>query len=198
MVIYQAMILKILQYPDPRLREVSTPVVNFDTELKTLAQNMLETMYEARGIGLAAPQVAQTLRFLVIDCRPKDEAGRYDIQEQTELERKIPQPLFICNPKIINKKGATTYDEGCLSVPSFYETVERADWIELEYQDLDGTICHLETDGLLAIVIQHEMDHLEGTLFIDRISFTSSQKIKKQIEKFGYPDKKKDKAPSSL
>jgi peptide deformylase len=155
-------------------------------------------MYDARGIGLAAPQVAELKRFLVIDCRPKNESGRYDIKEQTELEQKITQPLFICNPKILKKRGKTTYDEGCLSVPSFYETVERANWIELEYQDLDGKTCQLETDGLLAIVIQHEMDHLEGTLFIDRISFNSSQKIKKQIEKFGYPEKKKEKVSSSL
>jgi peptide deformylase len=192
------MILKILHYPDPRLREVSRPVEVFDQALKALAENMLETMYDARGIGLAAPQVAELKRLLVIDCRPKDESGRYDIKEQTELEKKITQPLFICNPKILKKEGKTKYDEGCLSVPSFYETVERAKWIELEYQDLEGKVCRLETDGLLAIVIQHEMDHLDGTLFIDRISFTSSQRIKKQIEKFGYPDKKKEKAASSL
>jgi len=192
------MILKILHYPDPRLREISKPVVEFDQKLKKLAEDMLETMYDAKGIGLAAPQVAELKRLLVIDCRPKDESGRYDIKEQTELEKKITQPLIICNPKITKKRGKTTYDEGCLSVPSFYETVERANWIELEYQDLTGAQCKIETDGLLAIVIQHEMDHLEGTLFIDRISFTSSQKIKRQIEKFGYPEKKKDKVPSSI
>lgn len=187
------MILKILHYPDPRLREVAQPVVNFNSELKTLAKNMLETMYDARGIGLAAPQVGQLTRLLVIDCRPKDEQGRYSIEDQSELEIAITQPLVVCNPKIIKKKGKTTYDEGCLSVPSFYETVERADWIELEYQDLQGQTQRLQTDGLLAIVIQHEMDHLEGTLFIDRISFTHSSRIKKQIEKFGYPSKTKAK-----
>lgn len=192
------MVLKILHYPDPRLREVSKPVDTFGEPLKTLAQNMLETMYDSKGIGLAAPQVAELQRFLVIDCRPKDDEGRYDIKEMTELERQVPQPLFIANPKIVAKRGKTTYDEGCLSVPSFFETVERAEWIELEYQDLDGNTLRLQTDGLLAIVIQHEMDHLEGTLFIDRISFTQSQKIKKQIEKFGYPDRKTEKTPSEL
>lgn len=187
------MILKILHYPDPRLREVAQPVVKFNTELQVLADNMLETMYEARGIGLAAPQVGELKRLLVIDCRPKDDQGRYTIEEQSELETSILQPLVICNPRITKKKGKTTYDEGCLSVPSFYETVERADWIELEYQDLQGQTLRLQTDGLLAIVIQHEMDHLEGTLFIDRISFTHSSRIKKQIEKYGYPSKKADK-----
>ncbi len=180
------MILPILTYPDPRLREVSTPVTKFGEPLKKLAQDMLETMYQAKGIGLAAPQVGITQRFLVIDCRPKDEKGRYDIKEQTELEKKNTQPLFIANPQIVAKQGKTTFEEGCLSVPSFYETVERAAWIELEYQDLEGKPQKLQTDGLLAVVIQHEMDHLEGTLFIDRISFVQASKIKRQIEKFGY------------
>jgi len=189
------MILKILQYPEPRLREVSLAVEKFDQELTNLAQNMLETMYDAKGIGLAAPQVDVLRRFLLIDCRPKDDDGRYDIKEQTELEQKITQPLFICNPNLVKKRGKKSYDEGCLSVPSFYETIERADWIELEYQDLNGNACRLETDGLLAIVIQHEMDHLDGTLFIDHLSFNNSQKIKKQIEKFGYPEKKNHRAP---
>jgi len=192
------MILPILTYPDPRLREVSVALKpeEFGPKLKTLADNMLETMYHAKGIGLAAPQVGVTKRFLVIDCRPKDEKGRYDIKEQSELERQISQPLFIANPKITAKKGKTTFDEGCLSVPSFYETVERAQWIELEYQDLEGRAQKLQTDGLLAIVIQHEMDHLEGTLFIDRISFASAQRIKKQIEKHGYPSKKPVQEPA--
>lgn len=187
------MILKILHYPDPRLREVAQTISQFNSELQALAKNMLETMYEARGIGLAAPQVGELKRLLVIDCRPKDDQGRYTIEDQSELEQAIAQPLIVCNPQITKKRGKTTYDEGCLSVPSFYETVERADWIELEYQDLLGHKQKLQTDGLLAIVIQHEMDHLDGTLFIDRISFTHSSRIKKQIEKYGYPTKKTEK-----
>ena len=192
------MILPILTYPNPQLREVSEALKpgEFGPDLKKLADNMLETMYHSKGIGLAAPQVGVTKRFLVIDCRPKDEKGRYDIKEQTEWEKQITQPLFIANPKIISKKGKVTFEEGCLSVPSFYETVERAAWIELEYQDLEGQTQTLQTDGLLAIVVQHEMDHLEGTLFIDRISFTSAQRIKKQIEKNGYPNKKAVQEPS--
>lgn len=187
------MILEILKYPDPRLREVAKPVTEFGPELKKFAEDLLETMYAEKGIGLAAPQVGELKNMLVIDCRPKPEKGaRYDIEEMSELERQITQPLVIINPKIINHRGKTTFDEGCLSVPSFYETVERHDYIELEYQDVDGNKKILKTDGLLAIVIQHEMDHLTGTLFIDRVSFVKSNKIKNQIKKHGYPEKNKD------
>ncbi|MFN7728118.1 MAG: peptide deformylase [Bdellovibrio sp.] len=183
------MILEILKYPDPRLREKSEPVTEFGPSIKKLAQDMMETMYAESGIGLAAAQVGQLLNMLVIDCRPK-ENGRYAIEEMSELEQKVVQPLVIINPKIVGHRGKTTFDEGCLSVPSYFETVERHDYIELEYQDENGTKKLLKTDGLLAIVIQHEMDHLEGTLFIDRISFVKSNKIKNQIKKTGYPEKK--------
>lgn len=184
------MIREILKYPDPRLREKSETVTKFDADLKTLAKDMLETMYDEKGIGLAAPQIGELIQMLVIDCRPKDEQGRYDIDEMTELEAMIKQPLVICNPKIVHREGKTTYDEGCLSVPGFYDTVERANLIELEYQDVEGKTQRLRTDGLLAIVIQHEMDHLDGTLFIDRLSFIKSNKIKNSIKKNGYPEKK--------
>lgn len=184
------MILEILKYPDPRLRETSKEVTEFTPELKVLAADMLETMYAEKGIGLAAPQVGRFHRMLVIDCRPRENQDRYEVDDSTELEKKITQPLVIINPKIVNTRGKTTFDEGCLSVPSFYETVERAEYIELEYQDVDGQKHILKTDGLLAIVIQHEMDHLEGTLFIDRISFVKSNKIKSQIKKHGYPERK--------
>jgi peptide deformylase len=183
------MLLEILHYPNPILRESSKPVTEFDSSLEVLAQNMLETMYQAHGIGLAAPQIGELKQFLVIDCRPQDESGRYEIERQTELEQKILQPLFMANPKVLTQKGSTTYREGCLSVPSFYETVKRHKHIIVQYQDLQGNPQTLETDGLLAIVIQHEMDHLAGTLFIDHLSFSNSQKIKKQIEKSGYPTK---------
>lgn len=185
------MILEVLKYPDPRLREKSQEVTDFSERLKTLSENMLETMYAEKGIGLAAPQVGELVRMLVIDCRPRDNQGRYTIEEMTELENKITQPLVIINPKIIRSEGKTTFEEGCLSVPTFFDTVERAEKVELEYQDLEGKTQRLETDGLLAIVIQHEMDHLEGTLFIDHLSFIKSNKIKNQIKKYGYPEKKK-------
>lgn len=184
------MILKVLTFPDPILREVSKVVTDFPESLKKLSEDLLETMYAENGIGLAAPQVGELKRMLVIDCRPKDKEGRYEIKEMTELEQAIEQPLVILNPEIVAHEGKTTFDEGCLSVPSFFETVERHEYIELKYNDVTGAKRSLKTDGLLAIVIQHEMDHLEGTLFIDRVGFMKSTKIKNQIKKNGYPPKK--------
>jgi peptide deformylase len=186
-----SMILKVLTYPDSRLREVSQTVKEFSAELKKLSEDMLETMYDENGIGLAAPQVGELKRLLVIDARPRDKKGRYEEQEMTDLEQTISQPLVILNPEIVAHEGKTTFDEGCLSVPSFFETVERHAYIELKYQDIKGKTHVLKTDGLLAIVIQHEMDHLEGTLFIDHLSYVKSNKIKNQIKKHGYPEKKK-------
>lgn len=183
---------QILTYPNPLLREVSAPVKTFDQKLKTLAADMIETMYAASGIGLAAPQIGELQRLLVIDTRPRLseedlEKSRYENDDQTELESKIKQPLVLVNPEIVSGQGKTTFDEGCLSVPSFFETVERYDIVEVKAFDLDGKEFRFTTDGLLAICIQHEMDHLEGTLFIDHISFTKSNKIKNQIKKNGYP-----------
>ena len=180
--------LEILTYPNPLLREVSEPVTEFGPELKKLIDDMLETMYDANGIGLAAAQVGKLIQLLVIDTRPRD-LERTDDDDQTEFERKIRQPLILINPEIIKGEGKTTFDEGCLSVPSFFETVERFEKIEVKAFDSDGKEFRFETDGLLAICIQHEMDHLDGTLFIDHISFTKSNKIKNTIKKSGYPTK---------
>jgi peptide deformylase len=182
--------LEILTYPNPLLREVSQPVEKFTPELKKLAEDMLETMYDANGIGLAAPQVGELKRVLVLDTRSKDpENQRYDYDELSELERQVKQPLVLINPEVVKGEGKTTFDEGCLSVPSFFETVERFETIEVKAFDVNGKEIRFKTDGLLAICIQHEMDHLEGTLFIDHISFTKSNKIKNQIKKSGYPTK---------
>lgn len=182
--------LEILTYPNPVLREVSEPVTQFGPELKKFADDMLETMYDSNGIGLAAVQVGQLKRMLVVDTRPKDEkSGRYNYDELSDLENKIKQPLVLINPEIIKGEGKITFDEGCLSVPSFFETVERFEKIDVKAIDVNGKEFHFTTDGLLAICIQHEMDHLEGTLFIDHISFTKSNKIKNQIKKSGYPTK---------
>lgn len=185
--------LEVLKYPDPRLREVSKKVEKFTPELKKLAEDMMETMYAENGIGLAAPQVGELIRMLVIDTRPRDTEGRYEKNEMTEKEAKVSQPLVIINPEIVKGEGSTTYSEGCLSVPSFFEDVDRFQSVELKYQDVDGKTHILKTDGLLAICIQHEMDHLEGTLFIDHLSFVKSNKIKNQIKKHGYPTKKAEK-----
>lgn len=192
-------ILEILTYPNPILREVSQPVVNFDSKLKKLVEDMLETMYDAKGIGLAAPQVGQLIQLLVIDTRPQDKKGRrYDYDDLTELEKKISQPLVLINPQIVKGYGSTTFDEGCLSVPSFFETVKRFEKIDVKAYDVDGNPFEFTVDGLLAICIQHEMDHLAGTLFIDHISFMKSNKIKNQIKKNGYPTKEEQEKEKEL
>ena len=181
------MILEILKYPDPRLRKKGLPVVAVDAEMTQLAADMLETMYDSSGIGLAAPQVGKIVRLLVVDTRPKDDDGVVLPDEMTELEREITQPLAVFNPEIIRKENKTSYDEGCLSVPGFYETVERAEYVEVKCLGLDGVEIVLKTDGLLSICLQHEMDHLDGKLFIDRLSVIKSTRIKSRIKKLGYP-----------
>ena len=184
------MIMKILTFPDPKLREVSQPVETFGPEIAKLAEDMIETMYHANGIGLAAPQVGELKRMVVIDTRPKDEKGRrYKYEEMTELEAAVKQPLVLINPEIVKGEGKTTFDEGCLSIPGYYETVQRFEYIEMKAFDATGKEFIVKTDGLLAICMQHELDHLEGTLFIDHLSFVKGNKIKNQIKKYGYPVK---------
>ena len=163
-------ILPILTFPDPRLREVSKTVEKVTPEIQKLVDDMLETMNHAKGIGLAAPQVAQPIRLLVIDIRRPPEPDEED-QELTELEAKVKYPLVLINPVIIGGEGKTSYEEGCLSVPGYYEEVQRFNWVQVEALDRNGKKFFVESDGLLAICIQHEMDHLEGKLFIDRLSF---------------------------
>ena len=181
------MVLEVLKYPDPRLRKKGEKVTKVTLELKKLGENMVETMYAEKGIGLAAPQVGESIRLLVIDTRPKDEEGRYDLEAMTELERAVPQPIVIFNPEITGQADKTTFEEGCLSVPGFYETVERFKTVEVKGLDINGKEMVIKTDGLLAICLQHEMDHLEGKLFIDRLSFLKSNRIKNRIQKHGYP-----------
>ncbi len=187
------MIMKILTFPDPKLREVAQPVEKFGADLKKLADDMIETMYDANGIGLAAPQVGELVRMVVIDTRPKDDSGRrYKYDEMSELEQAVPQPLILINPEIVKGEGKTTFDEGCLSLPGYFETVERYETIEMKAFDVNGKEFVVRTDGLLAICMQHELDHLEGTLFIDHLSFVKGNKIKNQIKKYGYPVKEKE------
>jgi len=181
------MVLEVLKYPDQRLRNKGETVTKVTPRLKELAENMLETMYAENGIGLAAPQVNEAIRLLVIDTRPRDDDGNIVLDSLTELERQVTQPLMIFNPEIVVAREKTTYEEGCLSVPGFYETVERYRYIEAKGLDANGSQLLIKTDGLLAICLQHEMDHLEGKLFIDRLSFIKSSRIKSRIQKHGYP-----------
>jgi peptide deformylase len=181
------MILEVLKFPDARLRKKGMAVKAVTPELKALVENMKETMYAEHGIGLAAPQVGESVRLLIIDTRPRDEEGNPTDEGLTDLEKQIAQPLVIFNPEIKVAQDHIKYEEGCLSVPGFFETVERARYIEATYLDQDGNQVEIKTDGLLAICLQHEMDHLEGKLFIDRLSFVKSNIIKNRIQKHGYP-----------
>lgn len=189
-------LLEILKYPDPKLRRKCKPVTKVTAELQQFAKDMLETMYDSNGIGLAAAQVDNLNRLIVIDTRkPEDEDAketRYELGGETELERTIEQPLILFNPVVVKKQGKTTFNEGCLSVPSYYEVVERALYVEVEALNIDGKKILIKTDGLLAICIQHEIDHLDGKLFIDRLSPIKSARVKSKIKKFGYPSPDSD------
>ncbi|MEJ2275388.1 MAG: peptide deformylase [Woeseiaceae bacterium] len=158
--------LNILEFPDPRLRTRAAPVDSVDDELRTLIDDMFETMYEAPGIGLAATQVNVHQRLLVADVSP----------DKTE-------PHVLINPEILEKDGVTVTDEGCLSVPGYYEEVERAQHIRVRFLDRHGEQREMEAEGLLAVCIQHEMDHLEGKLFVDYLSEAKRQRIRKKLEK---------------
>lgn len=183
--------LEILKFPDPRLRKKCKAVEKVTPELQGYAQDMLETMYDSSGIGLAAAQVNRQIRLIVLDTRKPVEEGaevRYELGGETELERAVSQPLILFNPVITKKVGKTTFNEGCLSVPTYFEVVERSNYIEIEALNEKGEKIEIKTDGLLAICIQHEIDHLDGKLFIDRLSPIKSARVKSKIKKNGYPD----------
>ena len=156
----------ILHFPDPRLRTVAKPVAEVNDAIKTLVKDMAETMYDAPGIGLAATQINVHQRAIVIDIT----------QEKNDLR------VFI-NPEILEKRGEEEMEEGCLSVPGIYETVSRADWVRVRAQDENGHQFELETDGLLAVCVQHEIDHLDGKVFVDYLSRMKQQRIQKKLEK---------------
>ena len=153
------MIRPIVVYPDKRLKQRSRPVTAFDETLHTLLDDLNETMIAGNGIGLAAIQVGVPLRALLINL--PDEDGNQHPENLIE----------VINPVILEKKGSTIYTEGCLSVPEYYDDVERAEWVRVEFYDRHGKRREIETDGLLAIAFQHEMDHLDGHLFIEKLSF---------------------------
>ena len=158
--------LRILEFPDPRLRTRAAPVEVVDDALRTLIDDMFETMYAAPGIGLAATQVDVHKRLLVCDVSTEKDA-----------------PHVLINPEIIEKDGVAVTEEGCLSVPGYFEEVERANHIRVKFQDRDGQPQEMEAEGLLAVCIQHEMDHLEGKLFVDYLSEAKRSRIRKRLEK---------------
>lgn len=158
--------LTILNYPDPRLHQVAKPVLEVDDKLRKLIDDMAETMYAAPGIGLAATQVDQHIQLIVIDTS----------KEQNDL-------LVLVNPNITAKNGLQDYEEGCLSVPGVYETVSRAEQITVEALNRNGKQFKLEAEGLLAVCIQHEMDHLLGKVFVEYLSPLKRNRIKTKMLK---------------
>lgn len=158
--------LEILTFPDPRLRNKAKPVPAVDDEIRDIVDAMFETMYQAPGIGLAAIQVNIPLRILVVD-----------VSEQKD------SPLCLINPEITDRRGRAEMEEGCLSVPGFYEQIDRAETIRVRALDRDGEPIEMEASGLLAVCIQHETDHLDGKLFVDYLSPLKRQRIRKKLEK---------------
>jgi peptide deformylase len=158
--------LAILEYPDPRLRKTAKPVAAFDDAVRQLVSDMLETMYAAKGIGLAATQVDVHRRVIVLD-----------VSEERN------QPLVLINPQILTTEGRSPVEEGCLSVPDIYDKVQRATHIRIRALGADGQLFEMPADGLLGICIQHEMDHLEGKLFVDYLSELKRQLIRRRLDK---------------
>ena len=160
------MILNILKYPDKRLRTIAKPVVSVDETIKQQVKDMFETMYEAPGIGLAATQVNFHKRIIVID-----------ISDQCN------QPICLINPEIIEKSGEIEWEEGCLSVPDYYENVIRANDVKVQALNQHGETFELEASEMLSVCIQHEIDHLDGILFVDHLSKLKQKRLKKKTEK---------------
>lgn len=159
-------LLNILKYPDPKLHMVSEPVAVVDDEIRQLVDDMTETMYEAPGIGLAAPQVDVRKRLIVVDITEERQGLR----------------AFI-NPEIIKSSGTEETEEGCLSVPGVYAPVQRAEKITVRALDRDGQVFELDADGMLAVCIQHEIDHLDGKVFVDYLSKLKQERIRKKMKK---------------
>jgi peptide deformylase len=179
--------LKIYTYPDNVLAKKAQPIQRVEKTLYSVADDMLETMYDAPGIGLAANQVGILQRILVIDVD-------YDLEDLEEGAEPQPgaevvgksiflnkKPKIIINPEILSREGSIVFAEGCLSVPEFTAEVKRSEKLKLSYQDVDGLTRTLSADGLLAIAIQHEMDHLDGKLFIDRLSPLKKEIVRKRL-----------------
>jgi peptide deformylase len=162
-------VLKVRKYGDPLLRRRAAPVREITPEIRRIVTDMVETMYDEVGIGLAAPQVGISLRLMVVG------------------DEKTPEARALVNPIIAEQGGEVTSEEGCLSLPGIFAPVTRAEWVKLEAQDLDGKPVSIRARGLAARVYQHEMDHLDGVLFIDRLDPVTRDRIKRRIKKEGFP-----------
>lgn len=162
------MVREILIWPDPTLKKTATKVSRVDESIRTLVKDMFETMYSADGVGLAAPQIGVLKRVIVLDTTPRQPEAK---------------PLAMINPEIISSEGITTYSEGCLSIPGESEDVERAAKVTVRFLDADGKEKTLTADGLLAIAIQHETDHLNGVVFVDHVSTLKRELIRKRMKR---------------
>lgn len=194
--------LKIYTFPDLVLTQKASPIARVEKSLHKLADDMLETMYHAPGVGLAANQVGILQRILVLDTdyeyeeltpeeSPENEQGKIEIPTQLPEGAEVVgsgiiiqrKPRIVINPEIIYREGSILFNEGCLSVPEYNAEVKRSEKIKLQYQDIDGLTQILDADGLLAVAIQHEMDHLEGRLFIDRLSPLKKEMARKKLRR---------------
>lgn len=184
----KAKLIDILIYPHPVLKTVAEKVVSFDQHLKEFCSNMIKTMYNAPGIGLAAPQVGISKRIFICDVdyeRTKIGEDNPETEETEDLiyELKHLNPKIYINPELVVTEGETSYEEGCLSLPGVFDTVKRHKKIELQYQDLNGKIHYEAAEGLHSICAQHEIDHLDGIMFIERLSQLKFQFYKKKFLK---------------
>lgn len=168
-------VLKILHFPDPILKQKSRPIQEIDSKILQIVQDLAETMYAAPGVGLAAPQVGIPCRVAVIDVTPADQPKNL---------------LVLINPEVVGSEGECTWDEGCLSVPDCNEEVKRSKKVVVRYQNLRGETSEITGEDLLAIALQHEIDHLDGILFIDRLSPLKRRLIKRKFQKKGKEEKK--------
>jgi peptide deformylase len=169
-------LLPIIIAPDPRLKIIAEPIVQVNVEIQRLMNDMLETMYDAPGIGLAAPQVGSTKRVIVIDVQKGDEA---------EEGGCIASPICMANPEIIEVSDYDhTYDEGCLSLPEHFAEVDRPETVRVRYLDENNELQEIDTEGLLATCVQHEIDHLDGILFVDHITALKRNMILRKLSKF--------------
>ena len=163
------MVREILVWPDPILKQQASPVAVVDDAIRALVKDMFETMYAAEGVGLAAPQVGVLQNVIVLDTRPRQPSSR---------------PLAMINPEIIGAEGSTVYTEGCLSVPGEAEDVERAARVKVRFLDEQGKLQEIDADELLAIAVQHEIDHLKGKVFVEYLSPLKRELIKKRMKRF--------------
>ena len=159
-------LLPILRYPDPRLKKIASPVTRIDDGIRALARDMAETMYEAPGIGLAATQVNVHKQVIVVD-----------------ISETHDQLLVLINPTVINAQGSQICEEGCLSVPGVYEKVERAEHVVVRYLDLNGAELEISAEGLLAVCLQHEIEHLQGKIFVEHLSLLKQSRLKAKLAK---------------